>query len=236
MSKVRINKYLSESRICSRRKADEHILTGDVTVNSIKAKLGDKIDPSNDVIRFKGKKVCNSAISLYYALYKPKGIISTSDDELNRKSVTDFLPKESRVYPIGRLDKDSEGLIILTNDGELTNKLSHPKFLHEKEYSVIAETRDYKIENNVKHLFETGLKIDDTLMKADRVYNVLMHGAKLKFKVILHTGHNRQIRRMCDKIGLEVKKLIRVRIGKLRLKDLKLEPGQYKIISKSDII
>ena len=115
MNQVRINKFLSTSGVCSRRKADEHILAGDVTVNNKLAKLGDQIGPS-DIVHFKGNKIENISNSVYIALCKPKGVISTADDELKRKSVVDILPKEPRVYSIGRLDKDSEGLLILTND------------------------------------------------------------------------------------------------------------------------
>ncbi len=236
MNQVRINKFLSTSGVCSRRKADEHILAGDVTLNNKKAKLGDQVG-LNDIVHFKGNEIENISDSVYIALYKPKGVISTADDELKRKSVVDILPKDPRVYPIGRLDKDSEGLLILTNDGDTANKLTHPKFEHEKEYSVQARvlSSKFKVQNIVTN-FEKGLKIDDKMMKADRVYNVKMRGDKLEFNVTLHTGYNRQIRKMCDKIGLEVKKLTRIRIGNLKLHNLKLNPGEYKEISKSDIL
>lgn len=234
---MRINKFLSTSGICSRRKADEHILAGEVTINNKPAKLGDQVDPSSDIVQFNDKEVGKHDKNIYIALYKPKGVISTSSDEQGRRTVTDLLPKSPRVYPVGRLDQASEGLIILTNDGELTNTLTHPKYEHEKEYEVIANGIWKKFDkDNIINVFEKGLKIDGVMMRVDRVYNVKVNNDRLEFNIVMHTGHNRQIRKMCDKMGLSVKKLTRIRIGNLRLGSLNLRPGDNKKISKSEIL
>ena len=238
---IRLNKYLSDSGLCSRRKADEYIASGKVNVNGEKAIVGQKIDPEKDEVVFEGKVISKSdANFVYYALNKPRGIISTASDEVGRKAVTDLVPKEQRVFPVGRLDKESEGLIILTNDGELTQKLTHPSSEHEKEYfvkSISQKGHEVTIENLTKR-FLNGISIEGRLMKADKVLEGhespgLKH---FSFSVVIHTGYNRQIRKMCDKIGLEVTKLKRTRVGKLKLDDLDIAPSEYKIVKKEDII
>lgn len=243
---MRLNKFLSQSGLFSRRSADEAINNGDIFVNSNVAILGQQIDPAADKVCYQDKQVKIEKNKVYYALYKPKGVISTASDELNRQTVLDFVPKKPHVYPVGRLDEDSEGLIILTNDGELTQKLTHPGFEHEKEYEVQIkhQTSNIKMINqevkNIKERFEDGLLIDGKLMKADRVLSfqeLSPHVFRLfTFNVVLHTGYNRQIRKMCAKIGLEVLGLKRIRIGKLKLSNLKLKPGEYKETSRCDII
>ena len=238
---IRLNKYISECGICSRRKADEYICAGKVLVNREKALVGQKIDPKKDKIVFEGKQVLQATEGfVYYALYKPRSIISTASDEKSRKSVTDLVPKEPRVFPVGRLDKDSEGLILLTNDGELTQELTHPSSGHEKEYFVKGTSQkghEVNIENLTKR-FINGISIEGKVMKADKVSegHESLGFKHFYFNVVIHTGYNRQIRKMCDKIGLEVTKLKRVRIGKLKLDDLNLASGDYKSVRKEDII
>ncbi|MFA4996385.1 MAG: pseudouridine synthase [Patescibacteria group bacterium] len=242
---IRLNKYLSDSGICSRRKADEHILAGEVKVDGEIASLGTKIDPSINRIELNNEVVRPKTELVYYAVYKPKGVISTASDEKDRKTVIDLVPKSPRVYPIGRLDKDSEGLILLTNDGELTNLLTHPKNEHEKEYEVKVrimnhEARIKDIEQligNIKRNFLTGLMIGGELMKADKIKISVIHDSKfLILTMVIHTGYNRQIRKMCDKIGLEVIKLTRVRIANLKLETLDIQSGGCKIIRREEII
>jgi len=238
---IRLNKYLSESGICSRRKADEHILAGLVLVNGKRGELGQKINSEKDNVTIDGKEINNIRKKfVYYALYKPIGVISTASDEAGRKSTIDLVPKNPRVYPVGRLDKNSEGLIILTNDGELTQKITHPSYEHEKEYFVIATAqkgKDLGFENISKR-FLNGISIEGQLMKADKITNCQESQNKHKFyfNIIIHTGFNRQIRKMCDKIGLEVTKLKRIRIGKLTLDKLNLSAGDYEIIKRHDIM
>lgn len=239
---VRLNKFLADSGCCSRRKADEHILAGDIKVNGqIVKELGVKIDPEKDIVKFKGQLLCKETKLVYYALNKPRGVISTAFDEQGRQTVVDLVPREPRVYPVGRLDEDSEGLIILTNDGELAQELTHPSFEHEKEYEVTVRGKGkvfgiLQNKERIKNLFERGMIIDGKPMKADRVEVNLINTNYYLLNTVLHTGHNRQIRKMCAKIGLEVITLRRIRIGNLTLEGLNLLPGQYKEISKNQIL
>jgi len=237
---IRLNKFLAESGCCSRRKADEYIEAGDVSVNGkVVKELGIKVNQESDEIRFRGKIVKPNSNFVYYALYKPSGVVSTVSDELGRKSVVDLVPNEPRVYPVGRLDADSEGLIILTNDGDLTLKLTHPSFEHEKEYEVLVKSRESSVRGNeIVNKFTEGILVDKTVMKANRVKVSInsLTPKLLTLYLVLHTGYNRQIRKMCDKIGLTVKRLLRVRLGKLELKSLDLSPGEYKLVKKEDII
>lgn len=238
---IRLNKFIAESGHASRRAADQLIQDGKVRVNGSTAMLGQQINPETDRIEIGGQILKSGQKLVYYALYKPKDVVSTAKDELGRKSVIDFVPDEPRVYPVGRLDANSEGLIILTNDGELTQKLTHPSFVHEKEYIVETRIKNYELgikenkEYYIKDNFLKGITIEGKLMKADSV-SIIPNSQFLILNIILHTGYNRQIRKMCDKIGLSVKKLVRFRVGKLNLKSLNLKYGQYKEIQKSDIL
>lgn len=239
--KIRLNKYLAEAGVASRRHADDLIVNGKVKINGeIIKELGTKIDPDIDKVEVGESLIKPSHQLVYWALNKPKGIVSTAQDEIGRKKVTDFVPASPRVYPIGRLDAESEGLIILTNDGELTQKLTHPSFQHEKEYQVIAKSLKLKAKNSeeIKKLFLNGLQIDGHLMKVDSIefQDSTSSFPFLTFRLVLHTGYNRQIRKMCAKIGLGVLKLERIRIGKLCLANLNIKPGEYKPITKEQII
>ncbi len=239
---IRLNKFLADSGISSRRGADDIILSGKVTVNGqIVREMGLKVDPETDEIKYDGKIYQGQGKMLYYALYKPIKVVSTAKDPRNRSRVIDFVPTEPRVYPVGRLDYDSEGLIIITNDGELTNKLTHPSFEHEKEYEVVVyPMANHKIRSHdeIKNILAKGLEIEGHIMKADSAKIVHQTGDSIysTLKLVLHTGYNRQIRKMCAKIGLEVVKLTRTRIGRLKLADLELKSGEFKIINKNQIL
>ncbi len=240
MNYIRLNKFLAEAGICSRRKADEHISSGDVYVNGERATLGMKIDPDKDDVVFRRTPVRRRAEKLvYYALYKPKGVVSTAADEKGRTTVTDLLPQQPRVYPVGRLDLTSEGLLLLTNDGELTHQLMHPSFGHEKEYEVVVQIPEGISPREVTQPFEVGLQIEGKLMQADRV-TLLRRSPKradvVTLRLVLHTGYNRQIRRMCEALGLTIINLHRIRVGKLKLSKLGLKPGKYRQVEKNDIV
>lgn len=234
MKTIRLNKYLSDCGICSRRKADEHILAGNVLVNEMAPKIGTKINSEKDEVTFDGKVVKALDNLVYYALYKPKGVISTASDESDRETVVDLVPKEPRVYPVGRLDEDSLGLIILTNDGELTNLLTHPSFKHEKEYEALVSCSKYQVLSidTIRNQFLSGININGKLMKADEIEISKIRDTRYKIRITIHTGYNRQIRKMCAKMGFEVISLTRIRIGNLKLADLELEPGEFKEIDK----
>lgn len=240
---IRLNKFLADAGICSRRKADECILIGDVTINGIDIRsLGTKIDPDKDIVTFQGNAVKLDNKHVYFALNKPKGIISSASDDKGRKTVLDFVPKTPRVYPIGRLDENSEGLMILTNDGVLTQKLTHPSFEHKKTYEIIAKIVNNELKNTanaekrIKKMMESGIRIDGKLMRADEVIAIPLNEFKLTITLVLHTGFNHQIRRMCSKVGLEVLKLVRTKIGDLSLADLDLKSGECREITLDQIL
>ena len=237
--KIRINKYIDEKGVCSRRKADVLISNDQVTINGKPAKLGDMLDPANDRVVCCGKDITEKKESLvYWAVYKPVGVVSTAQDEKGRPKVTDLVSSKERLYPTGRLDAQSEGLMVLTNDGSLTHELTHPSSGHIKSYRLVARPLRKLTTRKVKNAFEKGLVIDGKRMKADKVNSIDISDMNGYFEIELDliTGYNRQIRRMCDKIGLEVKRLTRTGIGKLRLKELNLSPGQSVSIRKQQIL
>lgn len=237
--KTRLNKFIADSGVCSRRAADVLIESGEVKLNGeIVKEFGIKVDPEEDRVEINGKTLSADKNFLYYALYKPKGFISTSECESDQKKITDLVPDSPRVFSVGRLDKDSEGLIILTNDGDLTKRLTHPSFEHEKEYEVraISPSENNPTEFFLKKRFIEGIDIDGKKMKADSLDNFFRNGRSINFRLVLHTGYNRQIRKMCAKMNLEVTKLTRIRIGKLTLSDLGIKSGEYKTIDRSAIL
>lgn len=233
---IRLNKFLSDNGICSRRSADTLISEGKVKINGTIATLGTKIDPKRDVIFVNGKKIENiSDEKIYYILNKPAGYITTSSDPHGRKTVMDLVPKYPRVYPVGRLDYSTSGLLILTNDGDLTNKLTHPKFEKEKEYEV--EARIMNNELRIKELineFKKGIRLQEGVAKADKISVLEESENMVKLSIVIHQGWNRQIRRMCEALGLEVLELKRVKVGKLELGNLK--EGSWKKVKKEDIL
>lgn len=228
MSHVRVQKFLSEQGVASRRRAEEFIKSGQVSINGHRAKLGDKVDPEKDKVTVYGKPVANTLSKIYIALNKPKGYVVSKRDPQHRKTVFELLPPELRtkVWNVGRLDFDTEGLLILTNDGELTQELSHPKYEHDKEYEVATS------------LTPTSEQLQE-LSEGVEIATGLTHPAKVKargntVRIIIHEGKKRQIRRMFDAVGLDVKNLKRVRINKLKLPDI--APGTFIEIQKEDIL
>jgi 23S rRNA pseudouridine2605 synthase len=189
-------------------------------------------DPARDTLALDGKQVAiSNGAPVYIMLNKPTGVLSTTSDERGRPTVLDLLPREYRglnLHPVGRLDMDSNGLLLLTNDGDLTFRLTHPRFEKEKEYVV---TLDRKLNPGDKTRFEEGLELEDgvtwpTCVQEDS-------GTPLTYRVVLHEGRKRQLRRMFASLGYRIESLERIRIGKLRLGDLR--EGQIKVISKSEV-
>ncbi|OIO17385.1 pseudouridine synthase [Candidatus Kuenenbacteria bacterium CG11_big_fil_rev_8_21_14_0_20_37_9] len=215
---IYLQKAIVLAGVCSRRKAESMIKLGMVKVNGEIGKLGQKVDIKEDIIKINGKRLIIIGDKTYYLVNKPKGYITTVSDMHAEKKVVDLVPHRPKVWPIGRLDKDSRGLIILTNDGELTNQLTHPRYLHEKEYEV-------EVNKNISDAFlekmEKGVMLDHGLALAD----IIKKTAKKKFSIILHQGWKRQIRRMAEKCGYIVTDLKRVRIGKIEIGALR--EGQY---------
>jgi len=230
VAKERLNKFLSQAGISSRRKADELIAAGLVSVNGKVAKeLGTTIDPVIDTVKFRGK-IIKPEGEVIYAFNKPIGVTSTLSDEHAEKTIADFFPKDIRVYPVGRLDKDSCGLILVTNNGELANKLTHPRYEHEKEYEVIIKGDERKIQQ-----FTKPVKLDGSLTQPVKVKIIeKLTGNRYVVLLILKEGRKRQIRRIAEMLHLHIEELKRIRIGKLKLRDL--PAGQYIPVNASDVI
>ena len=222
----RLQKILSGAGICSRRKAEEYLTAGRVKVNGISASLGDKADPERDVVEVDGAAVTSPAAHTYIMLHKPRGVVTTMSDEKGRPTVAELVRDcPARVWPVGRLDMDSEGLLLLTDDGELTHRLTHPSHRVEKEYVV-------KVRGDAAQalpLLRAPMVIDGEDMEADRVELT----GKNTLTMVIHQGKNRQIRRMCAAAGLEVLRLKRVREGGLRLHDL--QAGCWKLLTNEEI-
>lgn len=220
----RIQKILSARGIASRRKAEEYIEQGLVTVNGVVANLGQKADPEHDIIEVAGKVLSDRQTMLYVLLNKPRGVLCTNlaaDAAHPTPTVLDILPKkyQGKVFPIGRLDKDTSGLLLLTNDGVLAYRLTHPKFDHEKEYMVYTDNEI--TESHVQQLRGFMMILGEKL-KPVRIEQCNTRA----FKITLTEGKNRQIRRMCSKVGLGIKKLIRIRI--MNIRDEVLEVGNVR--------
>jgi len=221
---IRLNKYLSEAGYCSRREADRLIEEGRVTINGVVPQMGTKVAP-NDEVRVNGKLIENKKESfIYLAFNKPLGIVCTTTD-VEKDNIIDFINYPKRIFPIGRLDKQSEGLILLTDDGEIVNKILRGRFDHEKEYIV---TVDKPISQTFLQRMSNGVPVLDTVTKKCEVKKL----SKFEFKIILTQGLNRQIRRMCDYLGYEVRTLKRVRVMNIKL-DVPI--GKYRELTDLEL-
>ena len=222
----RLQKVLARAGLGSRRVCEKLIVEQRVTVNGEFAELGEKVDPETSQIEVDGLKVGVRQDLVYYLLNKPVGVITTSKDPQERSTVVDLVPTHPRVFPVGRLDADTEGLILLTNDGDLTNYLTHPSFGIEKEYLVQVETKPSR--NAIRELRE-GVELDDGITAPAKVSLV---DEKL-IKIVIHEGRNRQVRRMCESVGHPVKRLIRSRIGPIV--DRSLHPGSFRELTNQEL-
>lgn len=229
--KIRLQKFLSEAGVASRRKAEEMIAAGSVKVNGRTAQVGDKVDPKRDDVTVNGKKIKRETQSLYYMLYKPRGYVTTMSDEKDRKCVAELmrdLPK--RVYPVGRLDRDSEGLLLFTNDGEFANALMHPSRHIRKVYRVSVRPSVSEAQLNV---LTSSLMIDGRKTVPAEVKVVSKETDKSILEIILYEGRNRQIRRLCEEAGLETLRLKRLAVGQLTLG--KLKPGECRALTETEV-
>ena len=224
---TRINKYLSEVGYCSRRRADRLIEEGKVTINGKVPEIGTKVDDC-DLVEVEGKRIEKSTKQkkIYLAFNKPVGIVCTTNRELEPDNIIDFIKYPKRIFPIGRLDKWSEGLIFLTNDGDIVNKILRARNNHEKEY-IVSVNRP--INKEFIQSMSNGIEILETITKNCFVKQM---GAK-KFKIILTEGLNRQIRRMCESLGYRVQSLKRVRIMNIKLD---LPVGKYREFTKKELL
>ena len=226
MPLIRLQKFLSQAGVCSRRKGEEYIKAGFVRVNNtVVTELGTKIDPVNDIIEFKGKVVTPENDLVYIALNKPKGYV-TSCSQPGEEIVIDLIDIPQRIYPIGRLDKDSTGLLILTNDGNLHHRLLHPSFDHEKEYDVTVSSPI--TDGSLQHI-AAGMPMMGTKTRPAEIIRL----SPRRFRIVLKEGKNRQIRRMVRKVGNHVTQLKRLRVSNIELGRLK--KGTWRYLTEKEI-
>ena len=227
----RIQKILSAAGMCSRRQAETYILDGRVSVNGKIAKLGDSADPDCDIIAVDGKKLDCAAEKLYLMLNKPRGYVTTLSDEKGRQTVAQLVEDcGARVYPVGRLDMDSDGLLLMTNDGNFTQKLTHPAYEKDKEYYVTVGGALTGCEGRLAALTELE---DGSPIVPAQVRVISKQAGEWTISVTIHQGLNRQVRRMCALCDLRVKRLQRVREGSLSLG--KLKPGAWRKLTKQEV-
>jgi len=225
MKPMRLQKFLSAAGVCSRRKGETFILAGRVTVNGVRiTALGTQVDPDKDRVLVDGRPTVLKADHIYIVLHKPEGYV-TSCDHPGEKIVLDLVDLATRLFPVGRLDKESTGLLLLTDDGPIHHRLSHPSFDHEKEYAV---TVAQPLTDGVLKKLARGVSLRGKKTRPSRVERV----SARSFKITLQEGRNRQIRRMVAKIGHRVVALKRVRVAHIRLGGLK--PGQWRYLSDSE--
>lgn len=222
---VRINKYLSEAGICSRREADRRIEAGEVRIEGKVAEMGDRVMPGEHVL-CQGVEVKNQQKMILLAVNKPVGIVCTAEKR-EKNNIVDYIHYPVRIYPVGRLDKDSEGLILMTNNGDIVNKMMRSGNMHEKEYVV---TVDREVTDSFLHGMENGVPLRE-LNTTTRKCKAKRLG-KHQFSIILTQGLNRQIRRMCEYFGYRVKKLERIRVMNIELGDL--QTGKYREVSEQE--
>ena len=222
----KLQKVLARAGVASRRAVEILIMEGRVTVNGEVAEVGARVDPTVDVLEVDGALVAADPALVHYLLHKPAGVVSTASDPQGRPTVVDLVPAEPRVFPVGRLDVDTEGLLLLTNDGELTNRITHPSHGVEKEY--LAEVEGEPSRGTLRRLRE-GVDLEDgrtAPAKASLVAPTLV-------RLVIHEGRNRQVRRMCEAVGHPVRRLVRTGFGPLR--ENRLAPGQWRALTQAEI-
>jgi 23S rRNA pseudouridine2605 synthase len=222
----RLQKVLARAGIGSRRTCETLIASGRVTVNDERAELGRRVDVEHDRVAVDHVPVSVRPGLVYYLLNKPAGVVSTADDPQGRPTVVELVPPEPRVFPVGRLDVDTEGLLLLTNDGDLTYRLTHPRFGVEKEYVAHVDGRPSR--QAVRRLRE-GVQLDDGVTAPAQANAI----APDVIRLTIHEGRNRQVRRMCEVIGHPVRRLVRTRIGSLT--DRKLRPGAWRPLTADEV-
>jgi 23S rRNA pseudouridine2604 synthase len=221
---MRLNKFIAETGVCSRREADKWIDAGRVTCNGVVATLGTQVN-AGDEVRVDGALLGAKKQQIYIALNKPIGIICTTEPDIEN-NIIEFIGHRERIFPVGRLDKDSEGLILLTNDGDIVNEILRSENNHEKEYLV---TLDRAITDLSLSMLASGVKIMGQMTKPSKV----SRQGQNAFRIILTQGLNRQIRRMCSALGYKVERLQRVRIMNVRLGNL--ETGKWRYLTQSEL-
>lgn len=231
-NKIRLQKFLAENGVASRRKSEELIERGKVKVNGHPAFLGDKVDPKRDLVTVSGERIVPvSSGNIYIMLNKPRGYVTTMSDEMGRKCVAELIEDiEERLFPVGRLDRDSEGLLLFTNDGEFANMMTHPSMHISKTYRVTvkpAATEEQLVE------LSSGVVIDGKKTLPASIQVLSGDSSRSVLQITIHEGRNRQIRKMCESVGLETVRLKRISIGALKLGGLSV--GTYRELKKEEV-
>ncbi|HEU4320874.1 MAG TPA: pseudouridine synthase [Acidimicrobiia bacterium] len=228
--RIRIQKAIAHAGLMSRRAAEEAIVAGRVRRNGEVAILGDRVDPERDLLTLDGAPVPVAEYLETHLLYKPVGVISTADDPQGRETVVDLIPSEQRLYPVGRLDADSEGLILVSNDGELTNRVTHPRYGITKKY--LAQVAGRPSRGDLKRL-TNGVELEDGLARAVSVRLIDSQHDLSLVELVMMEGRNREVRRMFEALGYEVTRLVRTAIG--TVSDSGLKPGDSRRLTPAEI-
>lgn len=229
--KMRIHKYLAHAGVASRRHAEVMVAEGKVTVNGKVASIGKVIESDTDEVAVEGKKVKLDQVLVYYLLNKPRGVVSAVTDPDGRRNVVSLVPGGHRLYPVGRLDYDSEGLMLLTNDGDLAFKITHPKFEISKTYHVLV--KGVMNEKSIGYL-EQGVTIEGQKTAPATVSIAEAQPNNTWLDIVIHEGRNRQIRKMCEAVGYPVMRLIRTKLGPWELGDI--PSGKFRTLSPSEAV
>ena len=233
MQKIRLQKFRADSGVASRRKSEELIAEGKVKVNGHPAQIGDKVDPASDTVTVSGKRVIRTKRSdyRYIMLHKPRGFVSTMSDEMGRKCVAQLVENVgARVYPVGRLDRDSEGMLLFTNDGEFANAMTHPSKEVPKTYRVTVRPA---VTDDMLTEFAVGIEIDGKRTAPADVAVLSKEENRVVLQIVLREGRNREIRKMCEALGLEVARLKRTQIGTVKMGMLK--QGDWRDLTDDEV-
>ncbi len=230
-NKIRLQKFMAECSVASRRKSEELILAGRVKVNGRRASLGDKVDPKRDKVVVGGKRIINNNQKMYIMLNKPRGFVTTLNDEKGRKCVADLVADAgTRLFPVGRLDRNSEGLLLMTNDGEFSNLITHPSRHVAKVYRVTVRE---KVSDEQVSQLESGVVIDGERTMPCDVAVVTRDENRTVMRMVLYEGRNREIRKMCETVGLSVIRLKRVEIAGVKLG--MLPQGSWRELNEKEL-
>jgi 23S rRNA pseudouridine2605 synthase len=230
--KIRLQKYMADCGVASRRKCEEYILQGLVTINGRPAQLGCSVDPSRDKVLFQKRRITPGVEEekVYYMLNKPRGCIAAASDDRGRQTVVDLIPSQHRLYPVGRLDFNTEGLIFLTNDGDFAYALTHPSHEVEKGYEVVVSG---KVTEAQTERLRQPFELDGYRTHGARVQVLAAYENKTVLFIGIGEGRNRQVRRMCEQTGLLIRRLRRVSVGEMRLGNLPV--GKYRSLTTAEV-
>ena len=226
----RLQKVLAAAGVASRRASEDLITAGRVTVNGVRARIGDKVDPAVDIVEVDDERVKVDPALVYVMLNKPQGVVTTTSDPEGRSTVTELVNLEERLYPVGRLDQDTEGLVLLTNDGTLVHNLLHPSFEVERVYLALVPG---PVRREPLRRLTDGVELEDGLARARRVREVESSRGRALLEIVMTEGRKREVRRMLAEVGLPVERLARVAFGGVELGDLR--QGRWRFLNNTEI-